>query len=80
MSRDLDGLNLEEIRQLCKCYMALLEAAREYTIHMKPQNPTVPLVLSLVACFCLVSASLLLVTSRVTCTFETVWHNLHNFH
>ena len=23
MSRDLDGLNLEEIRQLCKCYMKL---------------------------------------------------------
>jgi hypothetical protein len=23
MSRDLDDLNLEEIRQLCKCYMKL---------------------------------------------------------
>tara|TARA_B100000003_G_scaffold95931_1_gene86082 strand:+ start:254 stop:445 length:192 start_codon:yes stop_codon:yes gene_type:complete len=59
---------------------ALLEAARESIINMKPQNPTVPLVLSLVACFLFGISIIVAGYFKGNMHIETVWYNLHNFH
>jgi len=47
---------------------------------MKPQNPTVPLVLSLVACFLFGISIIVAGYFKGNMHIETVWHNLHNFH